>query len=75
MGVTDSEGHYELTYAGGVEGTTVGPAKVSIYTQWPEGEPPPGESDPVPEKYNTNSTLTRTVEPGENTFDFELESK
>jgi hypothetical protein len=75
IGVTDSEGHYELTYTGGVEGTKVGPATVSITTQWPEGEPPPGQRERIPAKYNTRTTLKETVEPGDNVFDFDLDPR
>ena len=73
VGVTNSEGFYELKYTGGVEGTKVGPAKVSVTTEWPEGEPSEGESEEIPVKYNSKSTLKKTVEPGNNVIDLELE--
>ncbi len=75
VGVTDAEGKYELKYTGGVEGSKIGPAEVSITTEWPEGEPPEGESETIPQKYNSKTTLKETVEAGNNTFDFNLESK
>ena len=31
--------------------------------------------DPIPTKYNTNTTLTAEVKQGENTIDFKLDSK
>ncbi len=74
-GVTDEEGYYYLTYVDGEEGTKVGPSTVRIVTEWPDGEPPAGESDPIPPKYNSKSDLTRDVQPGNNTFDFDLETK
>lgn len=39
----------------------------------PEGWTP-GENPMVPARYNTETELTRTIESGENTFDFALES-
>jgi len=33
------------------------------------------KKEPIPAKYNTNTTLTAEVKAGENTFDFKLESK
>jgi len=33
------------------------------------------KKDPIPAKYNTNTTLTADVKTGENTIDFKLESK
>ena len=73
VGVTDSEGFYELKYTGGVEGTMVGPAEISVTTEWPEGEPPEGESEEIPAKYNSKSELKKTVEPGSNVIDLDLE--
>lgn len=73
-GVTDEQGHYELVYTAGVEGTNVGPNRVEITTIWPEGEPKPGERETIPPRYNTTTELTREVKPGHNTFDFELTS-
>lgn len=73
--VTNSEGKYELLFDAGVKGAQVGMNKVSISTQWPDGEPPPGKNDPIPTKYNAQSTLQEEVVKGPNTIDFELESK
>ena len=73
-GVTDEQGHYELVYTAGVEGTNVGSNRVEITTIWPEGEPQPGERETIPPRYNTNTELKADVQPGHNTFDFELTS-
>lgn len=73
-GVTDEQGHYELTYTAGVEGTKVGSNRVEITTIWPEGEPQPGERETIPLRYNSKTELTRDVQPGHNTFDFDLTS-
>src|SRR5688500_15485517 len=56
-GITDDDGNYELGYIEGEEGAKVGPNKVEVTTEWPEGEPPPGEKDKIPTNYNTTSTL------------------
>lgn len=73
--VTDSEGKYNLLYNVGVKGAQVGMNKVYISTQWPDGEPPPGKKDPIPPKYNAQTTLQEEVVKGRNTIDFALESK
>lgn len=69
-GETDSEGRYKLIYRYGVDGTKVGPSKVSF--AWPMGvEGKPG----IPEKYAGKTELTADVKSGSNTFDFDLKSK
>jgi len=75
VGITDSEGKYELTYVGGVEGAKIGPSTVAIGTNWPDGEPREGEFETIPKKYNSATTLKVIVEPGDNVFDFPLKSK
>jgi hypothetical protein len=74
-GMTDSEGNYELVYTTGAKGTKVGPSRVELTTVWPEGEPPPGQKEQIPAKYNSASMLKEDVKPGRNTFDFDLTSK
>lgn len=69
-GTTGSDGRYELSYSHGVSGAKVGPATVTI--AWPDGEPGPV---PVPAKYGAESELKVEVKPGDNTFDFPMESK
>jgi hypothetical protein len=73
-GVTDAEGKYELVYLDGVKGAHIGLNKVEIVTQWPDGEPGDGESESIPEKYNTKSELTAEVKDERNVFDFSLVS-
>lgn len=73
---TDSAGNYELGYIGDVKGAVIGTHTVSIST--PQDAPtPPGKTykDPVPAKYNTKTTLKGEVKAGDNTIDFDLESK
>ena len=74
-GLTDAEGHYELQYLDGVKGAHIGMNKVEVTTFWPDGEPGEGESESIPAKYNSKSTLTADVKDGRNTFDFNLESE
>lgn len=75
MGRTDAEGKYVLHYLD-EDGAVLGTHTVSITT--PQEAPTPlGEEyqDPIPAKYNTQTTLTETVEAGDNTINFELQSK
>ena len=77
FGMTNENGRYELQYLRDTKGAKIGKHKVSVTT--PEGD----DSDPevprvketVPEKYNEKTELSAVVEPGENTFDFQLTSK
>jgi hypothetical protein len=74
-GVTDADGHYELTYVQGEAGTKLGPSKVEVTTIWPDGEPTPGEKDKVPAAYQgTSSTLSFEVKAEDNVFDIEMQS-
>lgn len=67
---TDSEGNYELIYRYGVSGAKVGPNTVSF--EWPLGE----AGVPIPQKYSAGrSTEKVDVQPGENEFNFDLQSK
>ncbi len=76
VGKTDSEGKYVLTYLEGIEGTKLGPNKVSIMTFWPDGEPGEGEFETIPVRYyGRDTTLEETVVEGNNTFDFKLTSQ
>ncbi|MEW4561048.1 carboxypeptidase-like regulatory domain-containing protein [Bremerella sp. JC770] len=74
FGKTDDQGHYELTYRDGVMGAEVGQNKVRIETVM-DAPPGPGYRDPIPAKYNRDTTLTVDVGEGENTHDFSLTSK
>lgn len=72
-GTTDAAGKYELAYVGGNKGAEIGENTVRITTvlDAPAG---PDYKDPIPAKYNESSELKVTVEAGENTHDFALES-
>ncbi|WP_417386363.1 hypothetical protein [Gimesia sp.] len=73
---TDEAGNYELGYLAETKGAVIGKHTVSIIT--PQENPtPPGQvyKDPIPAKYNDQTTLSADVKEGANTFDFQLESK
>ena len=79
-GTTDESGRYEVMYLPDTPGTVTGKNSVSITLG--DGEAPPvpegGKPAPrssIPARYNTDTELTADVQPGENTFDFKLESR
>ena len=76
-GVTDEQGHYELTYIDGEEGTKPGTNRVEVTMIWPDGEPTPGVEDKVPAAYQgMKSTLSYDVKAGEdNVYNIEMTSK
>lgn len=83
-GVTDAAGKYKLTYIREIKGAVLGKHSVRI-----ESLPPPAADqeatsgqnaavpfkEPIPAKYNAESTLTADVKPGDNPIDFPLDSK
>jgi len=66
------EGEYELIYLRDIEGAKIGRHTVRIGNPSEEDERLRGEG--VPAQYNTETTLTAEVEPGQNTIDFALKS-
>ncbi len=90
-GMTDAEGRYDLTYIRQTKGTKIGPNRVEIApseegegssdVETGDGEPQPvtrlskSGKPLVPARYNVQSELKADVQPGDNTFDFQLESK
>jgi hypothetical protein len=87
IGMTDSEGNYELGFTASEKGAVVGKHTVRITTGAGEDrEDESGEdedqeegadfADPtIPAKYNSKSELTREVTSGSNEFDFDLQSQ
>lgn len=89
-GRTNAEGMYELRYIRDTMGTKVGHNRVEIAPNEEgeeedapetEGDDTPAAKKPakskkpaIPARYNTKSVLEADVQPGENTFDFPLES-
>jgi len=74
-GKTDANGRYELMYTFDTPGAMPGEHIVSIRTAAAYYEEEDGDDQPqerVPAKYNSRTTLRRTVKPGRNTFDFDL---
>ncbi|WP_437204404.1 carboxypeptidase regulatory-like domain-containing protein [Planctomicrobium sp. SH664] len=68
-GLANENGEYVMEYAPATAGALVGPVIVRISTLTID------HPETIPAKYNLNSELRRTVEPGENVFNFELVSK
>jgi len=74
-GKTDANGRYELMYTFNESGAVPGKHVVSIRTEETCFDAKGNElerEERVPAKYNTQTELKRTVEPGRNTIDFEL---
>lgn len=68
-GVADEQGNYELKYTRQVVGTKIGPS--TVHFTWETGASGPV----IPERYGLNkSELRADVKPGENVFDFALQS-
>ncbi|WP_168164220.1 hypothetical protein [Pirellula sp. SH-Sr6A] len=78
IGLTNEEGVYRLVYIRDTLGAAPGSYKVDITTVHQSTSDADGGKEPpekIPPKYNTRTELTKTVEPGENVIDFELQSK
>jgi hypothetical protein len=78
VGTTDSDGEYELTYVGDTRGAVLGPHKVRI-TMLKEDASAEDTvrqaTEPIPARYNAQTTLSAEVKEGKNTFDFDLKSQ
>lgn len=73
---TDDSGSYELVYIRDEMGAMIGKHSVKVSTLDEDNDPFGNQgSETVPEKYNKQTTLEATVEPGDNTINFDLESK
>lgn len=78
---TDEQGHFVLNFTAGRKGAMPGKNSVSITTaaeatEGIDGKPVPAQKEIVPSKYNAQSDLTFTVEPGKkNVANFDLDSK
>jgi hypothetical protein len=70
-GVTNEQGHYELTYLRDTMGAIVGKHKAVITTA--DGEAVRREI--LPARYHRRTELTAEVKRGDNTFDFALQSR
>ncbi|MCA9006863.1 MAG: carboxypeptidase regulatory-like domain-containing protein [Planctomycetaceae bacterium] len=74
VGMTDEAGHYELAYNKDAKGAVPGQHTVVISKMGEPGSPNDTE-DQVPPQFNRNSKLTAVVTEGENTVNFDLDSK
>ncbi|QDT24856.1 hypothetical protein Enr10x_01480 [Gimesia panareensis] len=74
--ITDDSGNYELVYIRDEMGAMLGKHSVKISTLDEANDPFGNQgSETVPEKYNKKTTLEATVAEGDNTINFDLESK
>jgi hypothetical protein len=77
---TDKDGHYVLNFSEGRAGAIPGKSSVRITTareasETADGKPIPAAAETIPMKYNTQSELVFTVEPGKkNIANFDLVS-
>jgi hypothetical protein len=74
FGITGTDGRYVLRYLADVPGAEIGRSVVSIMMNL-DAPPAPGTRSAIPDRYNTNTSLSAEVKPGRNTFDFKLESR
>lgn len=72
LGHTQANGSYELYYPGDKKGAPPGEYTVRISGAETED---PAQQKVVAPKFNTESELSATVAPGENTFNFEVTSQ
>jgi hypothetical protein len=70
VGRTEADGRYELAYKRGEPGALVGNHTVRINVSPELVRNPPR----IPARYDRESELRREVKPGDNVFDFDLES-
>ncbi|MBA2117453.1 carboxypeptidase-like regulatory domain-containing protein [Bremerella alba] len=79
-GVTDENGNFIIEFAAGAKGALLGDheIRVTTYREKVIGDngrvEDPGVPEKVPKRFNEESELIRTVEPGSNHFDLELTS-
>ena len=71
MAMTDQDGNYELVYLRDIPGAKVGRHDVRITAA--DGES--AKQEPIPSRYNTQTTLRESVRPGANVINFTLTSK
>lgn len=76
-GVTDSAGRYELQYLHNVKGAVIGHHKVQITTYYEDEDSVAAlkAKETIPARFNSKTTLTANVEDGEESIDFDLQSK
>jgi len=69
--VTDTAGHYALTFLRDIAGANVGSHTVRITTAGEDRR----SKEILPARYHVKTDLVATVEPGSNTVDFALQSR
>ncbi|UUO04499.1 carboxypeptidase regulatory-like domain-containing protein [Blastopirellula sp. J2-11] len=78
MAITKADGSYELNYTPGVKGAKLGENRVVLSTyvspfRDDDGVSSLGEPERFPPEYSQGTEFV-TIEPGENTFDFDIEA-
>ncbi len=72
--ITNAAGKYDLVYVDQTRGALVGEHTVRITTYVEEDSPAAAKfKESIPKKYNSNSELKKTVKPGRNEFNFDLD--
>ena len=74
-GTTDASGRYELYFSASTKGATPGAYTVRIWPPESDDEPATAPVPKLPPRYSTRSELTATVEAGDNSIDFPLNSQ
>jgi hypothetical protein len=74
-GKTDAAGRYEMMFSDREKGAWIGENMVRISTGDVGSGDQAGPKEIVPAVYNRDTTLKVVVQPGSNTFDFQLDSK
>ena len=76
VGLTDTNGKYDLIYVDNLHGALVGEHTVRITTYVEEDSPEAQNfKETIPQKYNLKSEMKETVKAGRNQFNYKLESK
>jgi hypothetical protein len=74
-GMTDENGYYSMDFSDSRAGVFLGEVTVQIWTDdFTKIDGQAVEGEVFPSRYNSNSELTRDVQDGSNTFDFDLKS-
>lgn len=80
MGLTDANGRYDLMFTSSVRGVMPGEYVIRVapfFARGPEGIPKAADTLAgvhIPDSYGRNSTHLRTVKPGHNTMDIDIET-
>ncbi|MFW6169437.1 MAG: hypothetical protein ACODAD_03025 [Planctomycetota bacterium] len=74
LGITDSSGHYEAMFTANQKGVQIGKHTVRIAAIHYDDQEKETVLADIPPEYAEESTITFEVEPGNNTFDLDVET-